>query len=75
MTIVKSPRRTIASWFLRIAVALPIFLGALWIVLHTLSSLRDDGTATFSIVASAVLIAGLAVEELIGGDLRRLLRL
>jgi hypothetical protein len=75
MTIVKSQRRTISAWVLRVAVALPLFLASLWIVFFSIPFPRDPGAPTFSIVGSAVLIAGLAVEELIGADLRRALRI
>jgi hypothetical protein len=73
MTIVKSQRRTVAAWALRLLVSIPLFLAALWIVLLAIPYPVDPGAPTFSIVGSAVLIAGLAAEELVGTDLRRML--
>jgi hypothetical protein len=73
MTVVKSRRKMPLAWLARWSVGLPLFAAALWIVLATIPHPRDSGMPTFSIVASAVLIAGLAVEELIGSEVRRLL--
>jgi hypothetical protein len=73
MTIVKSQRRTVATWAVRLLVSIPLFLAALWIVLLAIPYPVDPGAPTFSIVGSAVLIAGLAAEELVGTDLRRML--
>jgi hypothetical protein len=75
MTIVKSGRRSVAGWTGRLLISIPLFLGALWIVLLAIPYPLDPGAPTFSIVGSAVLIAGLAAEELIGADVRRALRL
>jgi hypothetical protein len=73
MTLVKSRRRNVAAWTVRLLLSLPLFLAALWVVLLAIPYPLDPGAPTFSIVGSAVLIAGLAAEELVGTDLRRML--
>jgi hypothetical protein len=73
MTIIKSRKRSLAGWTARLLLSIPLFLAALWIVLLAIPYPVDPGLPTFSIVGSAVLVAGLAAEELIGADLRRAL--
>ena len=73
MTIVKSRRRTVVAWTVRLLLSIPLFLVALWIVFLAIPFPIDPGAPTFSIVGSAVLVAGLAAEELIGADVRRAL--
>jgi multisubunit Na+/H+ antiporter MnhB subunit len=75
MLLVRSQLRPLAVWVLRAAVALACFAGALWIVYRALPFPVDPSMPTFSIVGSAVFIAGLAVEELVGADIRRILRM
>jgi len=60
-------------WIAAAAIALPFFAASLWIVVTTIPYPKDPGVPTFSIVASAVFVSALAVEELIGADLRRFL--
>jgi hypothetical protein len=73
MTIIKSSHRSAAAWAVRLLLSIPLFLVSLWIVLLAIPYPADPGTPTFSIVGSAVLIAGLAAEELVGADVRRAL--
>lgn len=74
MIVVKSRRRrTLVAWILRLAIALPLFAAALLLVFVTIPYPRDSGAPTLTIVASAVLIGGLAAEELIGAEIRRML--
>ncbi len=63
------PRR----WIAAATIALPFFAGSLWVVVTTIPYPKDPGMPTFSIVASAVFVSALGVEELIGADVRRLL--
>lgn len=60
-------------WILRAVIALPLFAASLWLVVTTIPYPQDPGIPTFSIVASAVFVGALAIEELIGADVRRLL--
>ena len=73
MTIIKSARRGLAGWSVRLLLSIPLFLAALWIVFLAIPYPVDPGAPTLSIVGSAVLIAGLAAEELVGADVRRAL--
>jgi hypothetical protein len=73
MTIIKSARRGLTGWTVRLLLSVPLFLAALWIVFLAIPYPIDPGAPTLSIVGSAVLIAGLAAEELIGADVRRAL--
>jgi hypothetical protein len=73
MTIIKSARRGLTGWTVRLLLSVPLFLAALWIVFLAIPYPIDPGAPTLSIVGSAVLIAGLAVEELVGADVRRAL--
>jgi len=73
MTLAKSQHGRIAARIVRWILAISLLLAALWIVVKAIPYPRDPGMPTFSIVGSAVLIAGLAAEELIGADVRRLL--
>jgi hypothetical protein len=76
MAVVKSRRATIRPWWrliTRAVIALPLFAIALWLVVVTIPYPRDPGMPTLSIVASAVFVTGLAIEELIGPDVRRFL--
>ncbi len=75
MTVVKA-RRSLRPWWMwivRAAIALPLFVVALWLVVVTVPYPSDPGMPTLSIVASAVFVTGLAIEELIGADVRRFL--
>jgi hypothetical protein len=76
ITVVKSRRASIrqwAAWIARLTVALPLFAVALWLVVVTVPYPHDPGLPTLSIVASIVFVTGLAIEELIGADVRRFL--
>ena len=74
MVAVKTPFFTGARrWLVAAAISLPLFLAALWIVVTAIPYPNDPAVPTFSIVASGVFVAALAVEELIGADLRRFL--
>ncbi len=76
MTVIKSQRAPLQRWWWLIAravIALPLFAIALWLVVVTIPYPRDPGMPTLSIVASAVFVTGLAIEELIGADVRRFL--
>jgi hypothetical protein len=75
MVLVKSRRRPRALWLGRTLLALALFTAALWIVFVTLPHTADAGIPDFSIVGSSVLVAGLAAEEFVGADIRRLLRM
>ena len=75
MVLIKTRRRPALPWILRAVSALVLFVAALWIVYVALPYPADPGMPTYSIVGSAVLIAGLAAEELIGADIRRVLRM
>jgi ABC-type transporter Mla subunit MlaD len=72
MAVVKSQRHTVTSWIVRAVVALPLFVVALWLVLLAIPYPRDPGMPTFSIVASAVFVTALGIDELIGSHVRRL---
>ena len=75
MVAVKTPLATGAlRWIAAAAIALPLFAASLWIVVTTIPYPKDPAMPTFSIVASAVFVSALAIEELIGPDLRRFLR-
>ena len=76
MIVVRSRREPLRPWWwliARAAIALPLFAAALWLVVVTIPYPRDPGMPTLSIVASAVFVTGLAIEELIGADVRRFL--
>jgi hypothetical protein len=77
MTIVKSraarPSQRWWAWSVRALLALPFFGATLWLVVASVPYPRDPGMPTLSIVATAVFVCGLAVEELVGADVRRLL--
>ncbi|MGB8519041.1 MAG: hypothetical protein WCD38_02645 [Candidatus Tumulicola sp.] len=74
MVAVKAPFSTgLLRWIAAGAIALPFFAASLWIVVTSIPYPKDPGIPTFSIVASAVLVSALAIEELIGPDLRRFL--
>lgn len=60
-------------WLVAAAIALPLFAASLWIVVTTIPYPKDPGMPTFSIVASAVFVSALAIEELVGADVRRFL--
>jgi hypothetical protein len=59
-------------WLIAAIVALPFFAASLWVVVTTIPYPSDPGMPTFSIVASAVFVSALAIEELVGADVRRL---
>ncbi|MBV8489365.1 MAG: hypothetical protein JO199_02455 [Candidatus Eremiobacteraeota bacterium] len=73
IAIARSSRRTVASWLVRLAIAIPLFLASLWIVFRAIPNAAVIGAEALSIVATFVLLAALAADELIGADLRRLL--
>jgi len=74
MIAVKTPFSTGARrWIAAAAIALPLFFASLWVVVTTIPYPKDPGVPTFSIVASAVFVSALAVEELIGAEVRRFL--
>ena len=75
MVLIKSRRRPTPPWLVRASIALALFVAALWVVYFAVPYPSDPGMPTFSIVGSAVLIAGLAVEEFVGADIRRILRM
>jgi len=74
MTVLRSRLRTPRAWAFRIGFAAVAFGTALYMVLRTIPFLADP-IPTFSIVASTVLVTGLAAEELLGSDIRRKLGL
>ena len=61
------------GWPLRLTLALPLFAASLWLVVTAIPYPADPGMPTFSIVASAVFVSALAIEELLGPDVRRFL--
>jgi len=75
MVLIKSRRQPLLAWLLRAVVALALFAAALWIVFFALPYADDPSMPIFSVVGSAVLIAGLAAEEFVGADIRRVLRM
>lgn len=75
MVLVKSRRRPSLPWLGRSLLALILFAAALWIVYGAVPYTPDPAMPTFTIVGSAVLIAGLGAEECVGADIRRLLRI
>lgn len=75
MILVRSKRHPPFPWFVRAFFAGALFAAALWIVYVCVPYRTDPGVPVFTIVGSAVLIAGLAAEEFVGADIRRLLRM
>jgi hypothetical protein len=76
MAVVKSRPATFRrgwAWIARVVISLPLFVAALWLVVLSIPYPHDPGVPTVSIVASAVFVTGLAIEELIGADVRRFL--
>jgi hypothetical protein len=73
IALLKSSRTNRQLWIARVILAAFLAAGAILIVRYALPYPSDAGMPTFSIVASAAFIAGLAVEELIGTDIRKLL--
>jgi hypothetical membrane protein len=72
IAVLRSGGRGIAGWAARLAVAVILFAVALWMVYTSFPFPAYAGTETISIVASAVFVAGLAVDELIGSDIRKI---
>ena len=62
-------------WLVRAFAAAVLFAAALGIVYAATPYPADPGAPVFTIVGSAVLIAGLAAEEFVGADIRRILRM
>lgn len=75
MVLIKSRRRPPLPWLARALAAVLLFAAALWIVYLAVPNPADPAVPTYTIVGSAVLIAGLAAEEFVGADIRRLLRI
>lgn len=75
MVLVKSQRRPALPWLARTLAAVALFVAALWIVYIAIPYPTAPSTPAFTIVGSAVLIAGLAAEEFVGADIRRTLRM
>jgi hypothetical protein len=75
MVLLKSPRRPPLPWLARALVAVALFAAALWVVYVAIPNPADPGMPTFTIVGSAIFIAGLAAEEFVGADIRRALRM
>ena len=75
MILVKSKRHTPFAWFARAFFAIALFAATLWMVYVSMPYRADPGVPVFTIVGSAVLIAGLAAEEFVGADIRRILRM
>ena len=73
IAIVKSERRGLASWALRLLVGVPLIGVSLWMVVTSIPYPAVVSASTLAVVASAVIIAGLGAEELIGADVRRIL--
>lgn len=72
MIAIKTPLSSgIHRWIAIATLAVPLFAASLWLVVTTIPQPKDPGVPTFSIVASAVFVGALAVEELIGADVRR----
>jgi hypothetical protein len=75
MSLIRSPRRTPRRLTLYVAAAVVLWAAALWIVRSAFPYALNEEVQSLSIVATAVFIAALAADELIGSDLRRFLRL
>lgn len=75
MVLVKSQRRPMLPWLARALAAGLLFVAALWIVYVATPFSINPAMPAFTIVGSAVLIAGLAAEEFVGADIRRILRM
>lgn len=56
----------------RLAIALPLCAAVFWIVYRAIPDARL-GFETLAIVATFAFVSGLAADELIGADLRRIL--
>jgi cytochrome c oxidase assembly factor CtaG len=70
---VRSQPRGAVSWIVRLTIAALLFVTSIWMVYRAFPYPAVVGSETFSIVATIVLVAGLAVDELIGADVRRML--
>lgn len=75
MVLVKSRRHPALPWLARALAAAVLFVAALWIVYMSTPYPTNPAMPAFTIVGSAVLIAGLAAEEFVGADIRRILRM
>jgi hypothetical protein len=75
MVLIKSRRRPVLPWLARALAAALLFVAALWIVYAATPFPVNPAMPAFTIVGSAVLIAGLAAEEFVGADIRRILRM
>lgn len=75
MVLVKSQRRPVLPWLTRTVAAVVLFGVALWIVYVATPYPTHPAMPAFTILGSAVLIAGLAAEEFVGADIRRILRM
>ncbi len=75
MVLVKSQRRPPLHWLARALAAAMLFVAALWIVYVATPYPTGPAMPAFTIVGSAALIAGLAAEEFVGADIRRILRM
>jgi hypothetical protein len=73
IALVRSALRGTIAWLVRLVVAGALLVASLWIVYRAIPNAAALGTETLSIVATLVLLAGLAADELIGADLRRML--
>ena len=73
MLALRSPGWSIGTWLLRGFVAIPLLFGAAWVVARSIPEGVHEARTVFTVVATAVFVAGLAVEELIGNDVRSLL--
>jgi hypothetical protein len=75
MTLVRTRRRTPRWLVLYVVAAVVLWAVALWTVRSAFPYPRTQEVPSLSIVATAVFIAALAADELIGSDLRRFFRL
>jgi hypothetical protein len=69
--VLRSKRRGWIPSIVKVGIAIPLFALVALLLFRTISDPYEG--STFSIVASAVVIAGLATDELIGNDVRALL--
>jgi hypothetical protein len=71
IAVVRSQGRGVLSWVVRLSIGALLSFTSIWMVYGAFPDPAAIGTETFSIVATVVLVTGLAVDELIGTDVRR----
>jgi hypothetical protein len=75
MTLVRARRRTPRWLAVHVVLAVVLWAAALWTVRAAFPYPRNEEVPSLTIVATAVFIAALAADELIGSELRRFFRL